>query len=147
MVDKHGCVDHGLKGMPSGYATGWVVIAGVKRSTTLHRKVYYESTGVLPDVVRHTCDNPRCINLEHLVAGTQVDNMRDMRERGRSGDCRNFGSANGRTVLTPDEVLEIRTTYIKGSKLYGLPALANKYGVGTSQIHRIIRGTHHAKTT
>lgn len=141
------CLDHGLKGSASGYATGWVRVDGVKKSTSLHRKVYYELTGELPDVVRHTCDNPRCINPNHLIAGTQVDNMRDMHERGRAGDCRHYGSDNGRTVLTPTDVLEIRSTYVKGSKVYGLPALARKFGVGTSQIHRVIRGVHHAATT
>lgn len=51
-----------------------------------HRWRYEQVHGPLPRgaVVRHTCDNPRCVTLEHLVAGSQADNMRDMQDRGRS---------------------------------------------------------------
>ena len=35
-------------------------------------------------IVRHTCDNPACINPEHLVLGTPKDNTHDMLERGRA---------------------------------------------------------------
>lgn len=138
------CVDHGRKGYGIGYATAWVKVDGQKKPTTLHRKVFLETYGYLPEVVRHTCDNPRCINPVHLQAGTQLDNVRDMHERGRAGDCRNFGKANGRAVLSDAEVRQIRSEYIKGSRLYGLPALAAKYGVGTSQIHRIVKGMQRA---
>lgn len=142
------CIDHGCKGYGMGYATAWIKLpSGERKPTTKHRKVYYEATGELPEVVRHTCDNPRCINIKHLVAGTQVDNMRDMAVRGRAGDCRNFGDDNGRTVVGIDTVKEIRSTYRKGCKVYGLPALSRKYGISTSQVWRIVKGVHHATTT
>lgn len=43
--------------------------------------------GALPPpnvVIRHLCDTPRCCNPDHLQAGTQAENLRDMVERGRS---------------------------------------------------------------
>jgi hypothetical protein len=38
---------------------------------------------IVGKVVRHTCDNPKCINPEHLVLGINADNVKDMDERGR----------------------------------------------------------------
>jgi hypothetical protein len=141
------CIDHGCKGYGLGYATAWIKLpCGKKYSSTRHRKVFYEATGELPEVVRHKCDNPRCINIEHLEGGTHVDNMRDCKERGRQGDTRTFGAANGRTVLTPENVRAIRASYRKNSREHGLPALARQFGVGASQIHRVIKGVHHVAT-
>ena len=139
MIDE--CVDHGCKGYGLGYATAWIKLpCGTKKPTTKHRKVYYEATGELPEVVRHKCDNPRCVNPEHLEGGTQKDNMQDCVQRGRH----NYGVARGEdntcTKLTYKDVQDIRQTYVKGSRLYGLPALAKKYHVGVSQLHRIIKG-------
>lgn len=51
----------------------------------VHRIVYAHHHGQ-PDPgmsIRHTCDNPPCINPDHLVIGTHGDNMRDVRDRGR----------------------------------------------------------------
>lgn len=52
-----------------------------------HRFIYEVIHGPIPDdlVVRHTCDNPPCVNPEHLLLGTQANNVQDMMDRGRWG--------------------------------------------------------------
>lgn len=134
------CIDHGRKGFGLGYATAWRVRDGKRVTTTLHRAVFYDYTGTWPEVVRHTCDNARCINTLHMVAGTQVDNMADMHGRGRAGDCRNFSTNNGRCVLTDAQVAEIRARYETGNGM----ALSREYGISRSQIGRIVKGEQRA---
>lgn len=47
------------------------------------RVVFYLEHSYMPKVVRHTCDNGMCVNINHLVGGTQADNLQDMVDRGR----------------------------------------------------------------
>lgn len=57
------------------------------RSELAHRISYVIHKGTIPDgmVVMHTCDNGMCVNPDHLVIGTQADNLADMRRKGRAG--------------------------------------------------------------
>lgn len=49
------------------------------------RLVYQIKKGPIPDyrIIRHTCDNMKCINPDHLIIGTYADNTEDMMSRGR----------------------------------------------------------------
>jgi len=73
-------------GYRSKYGYG---LTGTKRSR-VHRLAWEKEYGPIPEgmVVRHACDNPSCYNVDHLVLGTQADNVRDMVERGRHGNGR-----------------------------------------------------------
>lgn len=76
------------------------------RHQRAHRLVYQECFGELPDdlVVRHKCDNPCCINPEHLESGTHTENMRDAVNRRRNA----YGERNGRTVINEETAREVK---------------------------------------
>lgn len=110
----------------------------VGRWVGAHRYAYAISRG-LPlsalagKVVMHTCDNPRCVNPEHLVLGTQADNMADMIRKGRSTN-----QDNRKLTLQDAEI--IRKRYIPNSRKDSQAAIARDYGVGLSTINKIING-------
>jgi hypothetical protein len=102
-----------------------------------HRAVFLQTYGYLPKVVRHSCDNPPCINPAHLLGGTQADNVHDMHERGRARKAR--GEQSGRAKLTWEQVRAIRAALAAGAT----PASqARAYGVD----HKVIRNIRDGKT-
>lgn len=85
-------------------------------------------------VVRHRCDNPACVNPQHLTTGTHTDNVRDRVRAGRSA----AGERNGRAKLTWVDVDRIRRAYALGQAT--LAQLARRFGVDERQVARIVRG-------
>jgi hypothetical protein len=76
------CIEwHGYRDK-DGYGTVYV---GNYKTVRAHRHVYEECIGPIPNglILRHKCDNPPCVNPNHLEPGTQKDNARDRDERGR----------------------------------------------------------------
>ncbi len=84
------------------------------------------------DCVLHTCDNPPCVNPDHLFLGSRANNIEDMTEKGRLADFK--GTLNGRHVLTENEVRSIRRSGGTNVKL------GRKYGVAPTTISAIRNG-------
>lgn len=115
------------------------------RSVGAHRVAYCNHAGIelssiRGKVVRHTCDNPPCINPAHLVLGTQADNVRDMVERGRCNNGVMYGEDNTSAKLTAAEVMFIQKYYIKGDRVFGQRALARRFGVLHQAIRHVVTG-------
>jgi hypothetical protein len=87
------------------------------------------------EVVRHTCDNPPCVNPRHLVGGTHLDNQRDMAERGRMKPPR--GRLHWNAKVDEDDVREIRRRVALGEKQR---ALAEEYGLTFGALWLIATG-------
>jgi hypothetical protein len=66
------------------------------------RIMFYLTEGYFPPVVRHTCDNPPCVNPYHLLGGTQADNLRDMSNRGRARGQNMTHCLRGHPISGPD---------------------------------------------
>jgi hypothetical protein len=80
------CIIWAGKKLPKGY--GHQVIDGV--DWLAHRWAYTREHGPIPQgvIIRHTCDNPSCIEPSHLIAGTYLQNMQDAKDRGRRIGCK-----------------------------------------------------------
>lgn len=110
-----------------------VIGEGRRKLIRSHRLSYEMHTGPLSgtEVVRHTCDNPVCVNPHHLLKGSQKDNARDRVERGRQG-------------CPPRKLSESDVEVIKQSPI-GCRATARQYGVSPALVSNIRTGKRRVK--
>jgi len=99
-----------------------------------HRASYILYKGKIPSglLVLHSCDNPPCVNPDHLFLGTPKDNTTDMIKKNRDTIR---GEKNNKSKLTEKDVLEIRRLYKSGK--YTLVELAKIYKMYMNSIWRI----------
>ena len=86
-----------------------------------------------PLLALHDCDNPACVNPDHLHAGTPLMNTQEMLERSRAIFVR--GESVGSAKLDDERVREILRRHAAGESQADL---GRTFGVSKRQIHKIV---------
>ena len=117
---------------------GYGMMCVSKRSIGAHRISWGIHNGTIPEgmSVLHKCDNPSCVNPNHLFLGTQADNIRDMMIKKRDKHPSGENHKNHKLVLS--QVENIRLRYKQGGITF--KELASEFGVSQSAINNIIQG-------
>lgn len=92
-------------------------------------------------VVMHKCDNPCCVNPNHLELGTQKENVIDMHKKGRGPN--RAGEKNPNSKLTEYQVRKIRELYELG---ISQEELSKMFNVSRRTIHNIRKGISWSQT-
>lgn len=111
---------------------------GTRHSERAHRLAYMVWNGEIPrgyDVC-HKCDNPACINPNHLFVGTRQDNVDDRERKGRN--VIKIGEEQPRSKLTKKVVKEAR--WERAYRGTSFQKLADKYGVSKKTMQNAIAG-------
>ena len=125
----------------AGKGYGQIKLTGQRRQIYAHQLSYLIHHGEIPKgrQVMHRCDNPKCVNPDHLLTGTSKDNQQDMKLKGRSL----AGEKNHSAILKESDIRAIRMLCNAGD----LPQwrIAEMFGIQqmeVSRIHRRIRWSH-----
>lgn len=131
VAGDNGCIH--WTGAKNGKGYGLFYHDGRQRRAT--HASWFIAHGVWPeDQVLHTCDNPGCVAPDHLMLGSNRDNVDDMLTKGRQLKGEDKPSAK----LTEDVVLEIRRRGAAGTHTFA--QMAAEFGVKADTIARAMHG-------
>lgn len=102
------------------------------KSMWAHRVSYEQFVGQIPDGldVCHKCDNRRCVNPNHLFAGTRLENMRDAEAKNRIAKGKSLPHAK-LSDLDKEQIISMAIAGIKYEKI------GNKFGICKQSAGRI----------
>lgn len=105
----------------------------------VHRLAYELWVGPIPQgkIVCHSCDNPPCINPEHLFIGTHADNAQDKVKKGRARGGSLRGEKCPWAKLTQVDVNSVREALSDGQSL---TSIGRRFGVTKQAIAAIRDG-------
>lgn len=110
--EKTGCWEW-IKTMHSKNGYGSIGV-GTSNSEKAHKISYILHKGEIPIglCVCHTCDNPKCVNPNHLWLGTPKDNSDDKFKKNRFVSCK--GESNGGCKITEEIAKKIKEMLLIG---------------------------------
>jgi predicted DNA-binding protein YlxM (UPF0122 family) len=127
------------QGQKNSQGYGYVGYSGKTRR--VNRLVYELVFGEIPDgmFVCHTCDNPSCINPQHLFLGTPADNIQDMYNKNRQNDNKNMpsGERHHNSKLKNSDIPKIRRLLKSGRTQQNI---ADVFSVSQTTIYEIAAG-------
>lgn len=103
-----------------------------------HRVAWIISFGEIPIGLKvcHKCDNPKCVNPNHLFLGTQEDNMKDCKKKGRTGQNLTCGTTRYNAKVNDQKVKIIRAMFDNG---YTNKGLSKMFEIAPSTICDIVK--------
>lgn len=116
---------------------GHIGRAGKHNGTVTASRLSYEmQNGQIPLglFVLHRCDNPSCVNPEHLFLGTNADNMADCKEKGRARGPAFKGEQHPNAKLSANDIASIR------SDTGTCAAVGRKFNISASNVSTIRAG-------
>lgn len=125
MSDRPDCIEYQGCKKHDGY--GWVTYKNKQMGA--HRAAWIKANGQIPAgmCVLHKCDNPPCVNLDHLYLGTHGKNMEDRSIRQRTN----------LTKLATADVISIRRLRLSG---WSVKDIASRFDVTAAAIYAILSG-------
>jgi hypothetical protein len=127
------CVSHKVD------VNGINMITVRKKRVKMLRYMWEQRFGKIPEglVLRHSCDNARCLNFDHVSLGTSKDNTQDAVVRGRIA----YGERQGSAKLNDEIAVDIYKSNESNQ------FLAEKYRVSKSTIRSIKTGLNWSRAT
>jgi hypothetical protein len=129
----NGCKEWQANRLDAGY--GLIRTNSTGSARLAHRAIYEYTYGAIPQggVVMHSCDNPRCVNIKHLVLGIQKDNVHDMVAKGRH-------SWKDGTAWQKLSKRDARTVKMLAAKEMTQQRIADLFGVSRPLISMLLSG-------
>lgn len=119
---------------------GYGMIKRKGRKVVMHRFSWELHKGKIPKglFVLHKCDNPPCVNPDHLFLGTQKDNMQDMFKKGRANH--KSGEKAPHSKLKDVQINKIRELWKTGK--YVQREIAKVFSIDQSLVSMIVNNKH-----
>lgn len=135
----NGCIEYrGDSNLKHRYGLISITVDGKRKSVPAHRALWmaihnqFDLPGNI--IIRHKCDNTRCVNEEHLLGGSHKDNSNDKFERGRN--AKKYRLHTRQCDVSDDVVRAIRNE----SDAIKLSHIASKYNISIGYISKIRNG-------